>query len=71
LLKEFLDQAVSIYFIDGQYLHGGKITNIDEKYVKYQTDAYANIIPISSIKNVQLETGEKKNATAVRGFSLS
>ncbi|NOU96329.1 hypothetical protein GC093_24380 [Paenibacillus sp. LMG 31456] len=71
MLREFLNQDVNIYFIDGQNVHGGKITDIDEKYVKYESDVYINIIPISSIRSVQLQTGERKNATAVRGFSLS
>jgi hypothetical protein len=68
MLTEFHDKEVVIFFLDGQSVAKGKIIEIDERYVKYQDPSFLHIIPISSIRNVQLQTGERQTAKFA-GFS--
>ncbi|WP_282941204.1 hypothetical protein [Paenibacillus sp. RC67] len=67
MLKEFINQQVTILFIDGGSVSGGTLIEMDEKFVKYQSPQNLNIIPISSIKTVTLQNGDNHNST-VRGF---
>ncbi|TDF98137.1 hypothetical protein [Paenibacillus piri] len=67
MLKEFINKQVTILFIDGGSVSGGTLIEMDEKFVKYQSPQSLNIIPITSIKSVTLQSGENHNAT-VRGF---
>ncbi|SFK94183.1 hypothetical protein SAMN03159341_102288 [Paenibacillus sp. 1_12] len=67
MLKEFLNQQVTILFIDGGSISNGTLIEMDERFVKYQSPHSLNIIPITSIKTVNLQTEDKPNAT-VRGF---
>ncbi|MDF2958879.1 MAG: hypothetical protein K0S39_614 [Paenibacillus sp.] len=67
MLKEFLNQQVTILFIDGGSVSNGTLIEMDDKFVKYQSPQNLNIIPITSIKCVTLQIGENPSAT-VRGF---
>jgi hypothetical protein len=67
MLKEFLNQQVTILFIDGGSISNGKLIEMDERFVKYESPHNLNIIPITSIKTVTLQTEEKPHST-IRGF---
>ncbi|QHW29753.1 hypothetical protein GZH47_02130 [Paenibacillus rhizovicinus] len=65
MLNEFINKQVTIFFIGGQNVSKGTITEIDEKFVKYKTQMYEHIIPLTAIRNVQLQVGERPRNKAV------
>jgi hypothetical protein len=40
MLKEFLNQQVTILFIDGGSISNGTLIEMDERFVKYQSPHY-------------------------------
>jgi hypothetical protein len=68
MLKEFINQQVTILFIDGGSVGNGTLIEMDDKFVKYQSAHNLNIIPITSIKSVNLQTSDNPTST-VRGFT--
>jgi hypothetical protein len=60
-------KEVTIYFLDGQHVSRGTIQEADDRFLTYATSTESHIIPISSIRNIVLNS-ENKPASHKIGF---
>jgi hypothetical protein len=67
MLSYLNGKEATIYFIDGQLVSRGTIQEADDKFLTYTTSIESHIIPISSIRNIVLNS-ENKSASHKIGF---
>ncbi|ASA20490.1 hypothetical protein [Paenibacillus donghaensis] len=56
MLNSLVGKEVTVAFLDGTLATGGVLAEADERYVKYQTEYQELYIPITSIRDVTLDT---------------
>lgn len=60
MLEDLKGQKVTVHFLDGTSIKDGVLVELDERFVKYQTEYQVLYIPITSIRAVALETKERE-----------
>jgi hypothetical protein len=67
MLSNLNGKEVTIYFLDGQHVSRGAIQEADDRFLTYTTPTESHIIPISSIRNIVLNS-ENKTGSLKIGF---
>jgi hypothetical protein len=67
MLSYLNGKEVTIYFIDGYHISSGTIQEADDRFLTYKTSIESHIIPITSIRNIVLNS-ENKPASHKIGF---
>jgi len=68
MLANLQGKEVAVHFIDGTQVIGGVIAEVDDRFVKYQTEYQELYIPITSIRTVAIDTKERQRAKV--GFGI-
>lgn len=60
MLAALKGQEVTVHFLDGTSVRGGVLEETDERFVRYSTEYQTLIIPITSIRAVDVQTKERE-----------
>lgn len=60
MLAALKGKEVTVNFLDGTSVRGGVLEEVDERFVKYQTEYEELYIPITSIRAISLDTKERE-----------
>jgi hypothetical protein len=67
LLKNLIGQEVTVYFIDGQHVSRGTLQEFDDTFITYRTPYESHFIPISSVRNIVVNSESRPTAYKI-GF---